>query len=793
MSGAARTATLRRKNRAANSSPYSRPQKKSGWSLGNIIKNLVPSFLISKEDESAGDVEGNLPKAAAVEEGESEEENSEEESQRAQSEEPMIEEIVPPTVPPESVSPPQAQSISATSPSLDERGTPSENIQAVTDFLAGKRGQALNKIELAGVVSLLQGSVAEEKQEPFRFSTSPSVARSESPMLGSPPSHSAPLNGASQSTRKMLSKNPNGSYHWNGAASAKRPRYKAPGFGGPRHTPLRIPLTPSESSNNSAKRRRVVEEPSVPGPSASAATTSNRRQSSPSEPGPSKPSASVPNGHASTSSGPPSKANGQTTSHPPTTPSKSRLSVGPSKPTTPAKPSPLRQAWGQTDSPSPPHPPPASKPTRAANVLSEMIKEAAPKPKPEFLNPYQAASPVPLKPAVRKPLPRRTRASAAVAATAPSTIKEESKETETDLSPQKIIEATIPRGSKRSRPPPTLEKSSTTKPAGAVNGVTPTPTRVHPTVTIEEVSDEDLPSPPKKHKPTTTTNGVPPGFSFGKPNGTAHPPSTSVVVEEIQDDEGMSTPSASVSRPSQVVEPEEPGPSSSSGSGLQQSKPSFGVKSSAPKAPSKLRYSFQVDREEKEAEDKKMVSESGILKGKEAKAEAPPLRDASKSPPASPTAFSPLSAPFVATPAPTPASSAPKTKDQVRAAVTALPVSELPTYTFSIPTSSPGAGPGPSSLKAREAAKAVSKSSLPTFDFTSVSKSSIPSAPASTSAAGSKGFDFAAAGMKVPTKVAGTWTCKECMCSTSETDDKCVVCGADKVPKPPAPATTSFN
>ena len=50
---------------------------------------------------------------------------------------------------------------------------------------------------------------------------------------------------------------------------------------------------------------------------------------------------------------------------------------------------------------------------------------------------------------------------------------------------------------------------------------------------------------------------------------------------------------------SQIVYPPPP-PTTTSFQKEPQLKSAFGVKSSAPKAPSKLRYSFQADREEKE-------------------------------------------------------------------------------------------------------------------------------------------------------------------------------------------------
>jgi hypothetical protein len=104
------------------------------------------------------------------------------------------------------------------------------------------------------------------------------------------------------------------------------------------------------------------------------------------------------------------------------------------KATTPVVPSPLRQAWGQNDSPSPSPHPPVSRQTRAASFMTELIREATPTKKPDVSNPYQTASPVkPSKPLKKVP-PKRTRP-------APKPPSEE----EVDLPPQTIIEATVPK------------------------------------------------------------------------------------------------------------------------------------------------------------------------------------------------------------------------------------------------------------------------------------------------------------------------------------------------------------
>lgn len=247
-------------------------------------------------------------------------------------------------------------------------------------------------------------------------------------------SSSAPALATSASTTqtsgKSLSKNPNGVYRWQGAGSARpRTRYQSPGFGTSRSMPIRMKLTP-ELPTTDKKRRRVGQDAE-----SSASQRASVAPAGPSTSGQAPITAATPapsvNGTSSTSPHP----NGVVS---PTTP-RIRTNNLPSKPTAPAVPSPLRQAWNQNDSPSPPQPAPASKPTRAANIMSELIKEASPAPKPDFSNPYDSAGPVPAKPATRRPVAKRSRA---VAATHAET-KEEKKVTE--LSPQKIIEATVPK------------------------------------------------------------------------------------------------------------------------------------------------------------------------------------------------------------------------------------------------------------------------------------------------------------------------------------------------------------
>lgn len=305
-------------------------------------------------------------------------------------------------------------------------------------------------------------------------------------------------------------------------------------------------------------------------------------------------------------------------------------------------------------------------------------------------------------------------------------------------------------GSKRSRPPPEFFNSSRTE-----------PTSIH------------------RHSPPSETSDLPSknGFSgaSGISGGTKTPPvaaeeiveddndhdnrvakkqkmSTRTVTMEEIDDVDMPSNSHQTSsflRPTEIIEPFDNGGSSSSkltqpasGSNLFPTnaaipplKSAFSVKSSAPKEPSKLRFSYQAD-----------------------KTESTPATHPS-------TSFSPPPTPRL-TPAKLP--TVPQRHENVdpKQTVIAMAERELPTYLF----------PSQSSIfpklddfaNAQDAAKAKPITSLPTFDFSTPLK-----APSSSSS-----FNWAAAGITPPTAPSGVWTCAECMLSNPETVDKCTVCEA---------------
>ncbi|KAG1831221.1 hypothetical protein EV424DRAFT_1372286 [Suillus variegatus] len=601
-------------------------------------------------------------------------------------------------------------------PYLQQSPSLAKNLEPVTRFLVEKAGRPLNEFEAAGIVDYIQKNVQADKPEPFRFSTSPS--RGSSPNLGLGTS-----NGVSSDTRapkKTLSRNPNGVLRWQGAGSARpRNRYRSPGFGSRPQGP-RIELSPIRTpSATDAKRRRVGNEAesstaqkSAPPSSMSSIGFPTSNSTSPTRSTPAinektlVPPVSAPTLAPAAVVTP--KVNGATTPRLRT----AGLSV---KPTTPAVPSPLRQTWKQNDSP----PQPPARPTRAANYMTGLIKEVTPLKKPDVANPYQTANPV--KMPTRKPPTRRLR---------PPAEKKEKQQKEPEVTAQAIIEATVPKGSKRARPPPDMERQE--KPTREAQDTYVPKTNGHsktakPMVTAGEVSNQDE-SPTKKQK-------------------TAKPTSVVLSVEEVEDVEMVQDKSSVFTRPAEIVEPVEdtpsslttpsPTPFSHTPSLALPMKTAFGAKTSAPREPSKLRYSYYADKETASAEDEPM-------------SEAPP-------------------APLMASrnlPKETQTTSL-KAKLPPKEAVAAMEVDELPKYSFKLAEAAYPAGP--SHVKARIAAASMSRLSLPTFEFKSV--------PPSTN-----GFNWTAAGMKAPTAAtSGTWSCGTCMLENPDSaKDKCTICDAPR-------------
>ncbi|KAI0821543.1 hypothetical protein BC629DRAFT_1730409 [Irpex lacteus] len=835
-----RTNTVRRTQRAAAASPYARPSalkranepKKAGFltAVSDFFSSLwrngdEVAVSSEEENESEEDVERKPARAAEalVERG----------SDLLATQAPLplyhpnniFQQPLPPPPPPQRQHPPPATAIPpppappaavAAPPPRPSPPTPDnrkKNIDIVTQFLAQNAGKPIEPVAAQGMINLLRDvqDIDEEKREPFRFET---AARYHTPG----PSTTV------QRPARPLTVNPNGNCVWRGAGSARpksKNRYKSPGFPPPRQPAVSMKLAPAKPKAD-GKRRRIDDGPEEDasqqaGSSYSVGANGRSPQT---------------NGHLSTTdsskrpiqssasarSPSPSSQSPQKLANSSTAPaSTSRLRTTGLKPTTPANPSPLRQAWKQTDSPSPPAS--ISKPTHAATIMNELVKSTAPKKAPEYINPFQETVPPVARPA-KKPLPRKRSVSASskAGAEAAQSKAESSKKPEAELSPQKIIAATMPAGAKRSRPPPDLIKQKEQPPAEpslrrSSRLKSPEPSQSHsrtngasrtsilnghaPDVsTIEEVSEEDEPSP-KKVKPNGVATPLQPAAEI--------PERSAPTIVDVSDEPKSGT---KVVQPAQVIEPPTTAPSAkpfgASAPGPKPATPITPIKSSAPKAPSKLRYSIQPEDSPKES-GKSLPSPRNEQPGSSAAAPAITSISNAFAPAASSTS---ATASATASPAATVKEPTLKTTEEIKAFVALIPKSKLPQYAFDFPLSSPGAGP--STEKAKAAAKAVPVSSLPTYDFTvpassSASANKTPAGPSAPAASSSGGFDWAAAGMKVPSKPAENWDCSVCGLSNKPSATlKCAVCEADRpgassasapvaAPAPPPPPSTGFD
>ncbi|KAG5639084.1 hypothetical protein H0H81_007028 [Sphagnurus paluster] len=714
--------------------------------------------------------------------------------------------------------------------------SPPKNLETVSAHLR----ESLGNDGVEQLVSLLRKG--QDEPEPFRFSSSPSTpARGNSPFPNNTngPTFSFGASAAqitSPTPRKTLNRNPNGVYRWQGGGSAKAPRsrnrYSSPAFGPSRSAPDRLVLNDTPTATepaNDTKRRRIAEEvvTSSAVPSGSVTTSSNGAVPKPAPvvravaPDPSSTrvrqslpfpvSAGSPTTPRTLTSTP--NVSSQNVS---TSPSTARLRIPPvqQKPTVPVVPSPLRQAWSGASPPShptkndtsPATPPP--KQTKAANFMTELIKEVTPPKRPDLSNPYQTANPVgkvggPVKPRVG----RRTRATGKPAAPTPKDDQEREKEedskTEKVYSPQAIIEATLPKGSKRSRPPSHFEKTSRepSPSSGMPTTEGESSTERKRSYVVEEVDDEseEPKRSPKKSKPFLVGKGT------ASVNGKSAKSSPDIVIEEV-DDIVVDTPE----KPQAVTSPP-PGLAISSAP----SRPLFGglKAASAPKEPSKLRFSYQPEPISSPAPTPAPTLAPlpapspdlvPALAPTPLPVPAPPaftFTPASTATP-SPSAFAlpkvtstPVLPSFGFT-APTekreieqPKQATPRSAKE--AALTA-PAHSLPTYAF--PTAMAGPSGTSQHAEAKSKAKSLDKSALPSFDFSKQAlKSASSTAHSSVSAAPMKTFDWAAAGMKPVGEAGGTWTCSTCMLSNPATvTDKCTVCEAPK-PEKVDPPVKSFD
>ncbi|KAG7093974.1 hypothetical protein E1B28_007604 [Marasmius oreades] len=786
---------VRRASRSgARPSPYARPpSKKSSWSISSILSYLNPlksrvceEIPIVAEDADESDYNpeehGQSPAEALSTRGHQLSRKLKTQTLDSQNPSLPTRQTLGNPLPPPSV----AQQPEANQDLFVEPTSVSQGIDIVTSFLDSHRDRQISSIEAEGLISLLKKSTAETR-EPFRFSSStPSTPqRGNSPLYASTNSTSVPFrfstpmetpNQISNSTvPKLLKHNPNGTYRWQGGGSAKprsRNRYQSPAFGSSRATSERLVLKESpEKVKTDTKRRRVGADAETSSASPSGATSTQAHTRSPAPaPSPTRTSQAPPlptpsvNGIAPDSS----RGNGVSGALPSSLGGLRTSAI--QKPTTPVVPSPLRQAWGQSSpstsdgegSPAPPQ-----KRTKAANFMSELITQVTTSKHLEVSNPYQAASPVKVT-GPAKPRSRRIRAGKAKVdvngAEPEGQARKEAereketqkqKEVEKQYSAQAIIEATLPKGSKRSRPPANLSNGSVNGTSRISTSQSPPPSDTHETqpnatgrfaAHIEEVEDEEEKIRiPKKSKPNgheslaNTLKSVP-------------------TIEEIAGDELSS--SETVTQPSEVIEPgnsiQGKPPFSFSNHGLS-SKPGphiFGMPKSIsiPKEPSKLRQSFKAD--------------------------TPPASSTSFPSSSSPSPFSFTAAPLRSSPTVASPQSVLESTSKFDPKQSALdePVPSLPIFTFTMPTSL--------SMKEDETMakiKSAPISSLPKFDFdipATDSNSSLPTPPSSQPKSEPvKAFDFEAAGLKPAPKLApGSWICQLCGCSSDASATKCSVC-----------------
>ena len=316
-----------------------------------------------------------------------------------------------------------------------------------------------------------------------------------------------------------------------------------------------------------------------------------------------------------------------------------------------------------------------------------------------------------------------------------------------------------------------------------------------PAPTVEEVADVDM------HSPTSPTN------------------------THLGDDSLESQPNAKKTTPTTNGNLASPTP-----------KPPFPLKSSAPKEPSKLRFGFAASSDPESPPPAKPVFDRSapvLAQPHETRTSLPPMK---LQPPTissrpTPTPSLEVASPPVASSSSEsrPAKSVPK---DAKEAALALDSASLPSFSFDVPADSQTTS---KHGKERSAAAATEPSSLSVFSFTSGTKSAAPETfnweaagmkppvkatnswtcgtcmvsndnakdkcvaceeprPGSTtdsatgpaaavfeppkklSAAPTSGFDWAAAGMKIPTKAQGTWSCKVCMVDNDAAQAKCVSC-----------------
>ncbi|KAG6910206.1 hypothetical protein DXG01_012341 [Tephrocybe rancida] len=819
---------IRASRRRASATPYSRPiAKKSSWSISGFLKSLNP--WASTEVSDVDDVDAmnedvtNSPDSPAA-------------SLRDRGFQIQREMQIQRNVP---RSPPRRPPVTpkVNSPMFDPTSPPKD-----LETVSAQIRESLGQTELERLCVLLKGDSPASPSTPVR-ANSPYRGGTNSIefTFGASSSAQAPTS----TPRKTLSKNPNGVYRWQGGGSAKasrsKNRYSSPAFGPSQSTPERLILKDTqigmETPRSDTKRRKVFDEPNpFSGPSGSNSALSNNaskpvRAAGP-DPSPTRVKQALPFPVSVGSPATP-RTSGDASSTSNSSPSTSRSRVPPliQKPTMPVVPSPLRQTWSGASPPSRSDPtsvtPSPSKQTKAANYMAELIKEVTPPKRPDLSNPYQTASPLgKVGSAPKARTGRRVRATGKPAA--PTSREEAGKEkdrkdTDKDkiYSPQAIIEATLPKGSKRSRPPTYFDKASD-------RDTSPNEEQSRASLSAfireelkdpeDEQDDEDAQRAAKKPKSHFSGRGVPTAVRNSESNS-----SDIIIIEEIEDVDSNITPE----KPQSFTSP--PLAATTAASSTLPGRSAFsGVKTaSAPKNPSKLKYSYQPDMDTSPAPvpapslPAPASSTRSIFSDPTSAPRLAPMSLPSSSAPASPPPAAPasVSAPSVAPSTSTFSFSSPSSsstdspKDNVAIAQQAalqLPRSSLPTFAFSIQVTAP---PSDSAhTKAIAEAMLVPKRLLPRFNFGPATLADIAAAkaakakkangsPASApltlapvvAAPAVQAFNWAAAGIKPPTAT-DSWICSLCSLSNpASVTDKCTTCEAPRVTAPPPPKVQGFN
>ncbi|KAI0028551.1 hypothetical protein K488DRAFT_80620 [Vararia minispora EC-137] len=630
--------------------------------------------------------------------------------------------------------------------------------------------------------------VAEEDKDvspPFRFSTSPAPSRGTTP---------APA----PTTRRALTSNPNGTLRATGAGSARRNRYQSPSFGPPRSTPNRLKLSPPRASMADTKRRRVDEsgasEPAgSPAKGAASESSAMNGDTTAANGNPTTTNGSAPNGAALEMPATPRPRHARIpgAAAPAESPPQNRA-LSNSTASGSAFGSPAKVGLNGAESPakslngSPaktPNGSPARTPTKAAAVMADLIKQTAPPKKPDVANPYEAALPARISGARKRKAEVRRKEEREAEREREKGRKEEEdrkkreeeeqrmKEDQKEPSAQQVIEATLPPGSRRARPPAHMQKGVPAppqiEPRRSARLRSPEPAPPPPTITVVE-DEDDVPS--KKRKMASSASASSTNiFPSSTPASTA-----SVVVEEVPPSAG------SVSRPSEVLEPgDAPAPPPA---GM---RAKFGAR---PREPSKLRFGFAAEEDEKEKEKEAEVAKGAANTAKAAESKtAPEALTSALEPPMS--AFGVPKAPFFSSTTPPDITIPVAGPSDPKATARALAPSTLPTFAFDVPSSSK---PSPAHAAMYEAARTAPTDSLPAFAFVVVSVAG-PSKATSVETKQAGGFDWAAAGMKKPAVPAsGGWTCGTCMLSNPADAVECTVCEA-KRPGAAGGSRSGFN